>query len=134
MNIKWLVIISVVCLGIIYIIFAITKRDIETELQLQRQIVLPQQPTNYQQPQLYTPPNLTTKPTTAIAPKSAITIISRPAVEPEKEAIVPVITPKENIPSEPETSNTSQPGITKIGKFPSKKEAQEMNSAGIVMY
>ena len=75
--------------------------------------------------------------------KSGITIIKAPSTEPEEKSIRAFKIAAEavnnasslNVASSSETEDSPQAaGITKIGKQPTPKEAQEMNSSGIVMY
>lgn len=137
MKVKWLVMISLACVGIIYIFFMLTKQNIETDLQPPKETVALEQTVNYPQPPPPPAPlNLVTKSASAApAPKSAITIISKPpALEPETEVALPSINSYQGFSSGSETGNDTQPGITKIGKQPTRKEAQEMQSKGIVLY
>jgi len=134
MKIKWLVILSLVCAGIIYLTFMLTKQNTETQLPPQEKTAGIEQAENYLQPLPPAPLNLITKSAPA-AIKSAITIISKPpAAEPEKQVVLPSIASDENFSPNSETGNNTRPGITKIGKYPSKKEVQEMQSKGIVLY
>jgi hypothetical protein len=135
MKIKWLIIISIACVVIIFISFLLTKQNAKTNLQPQKETVVPAQAVNYSQP--LPPPaplNLTTKSIPAATPKRAITIINKPVITPEKQAALPIVTPYESSTSNTAVSSDTQPGITKIGKYPTKKETQEMQSRGIVLY
>ena len=74
--------------------------------------------------------------------KSAITIIKAPAIEPEERNInlqkkadqTENNVSGQNVASGTQAEDSLQPGITRIGKQPTHKEAQEMNSSGIVLY
>jgi len=127
--IKWLIILFALCLGIILIILILTKQNIEINSLSQKDASTTEQIANYSQP-------LTSTTTLAPSPlvKSGITIIKKPAVEPEKKILLPEIASSENISPNSTAEGNSQAGITKIGKQPSPKESQEMNSKGIVMY
>jgi len=134
MKIKGLIILSAFCIGIILIILILTKQSIETDGQPQKETAALEQTISYSQPLPPAPLNLVIKSTPASPDKSAITIISRPSIEPENEIILPNFTSYENISSNSTAEDNSHPGITKVEKYPSKKEAQEMQSKGIVLY
>lgn len=133
MKIKWLIILSALCMGIMLVILMLTKQNIETNSLPEKKVAAIEQTTGY--PQLPSVPlNLVTKSAGQTPIKSAITIISKPAIEPKKQAALPSITPYENSSLNSGPGNSSQQGITKIGKQPTHKESQEMQSRGIVMY
>lgn len=131
MKLKGLIILSAFCIGIMLIILIFTKQDIKTGGQPRKETAA----ISYSQPLPTAPRNLIRESTPASPVKSAITIISPPPIEPENKIILPAgFVSDENIRSNSTTEDTSQPGITKAGKYPTKKEAQEMQSKGIVMY
>lgn len=136
MKIKWLVIVSIVCVVIIFITFMITKQNLESQLQPIKITVTPKQAENYPQSlPLPAPVNLVTKSTPITPVKSAITIISKPAIEePQKQIPLPETIPYKSFSSNSDAKNNPQSGITKIGKQPAPKESQEMQSQGIVLY
>ncbi|PIQ90737.1 MAG: hypothetical protein COV71_03010 [Candidatus Omnitrophica bacterium CG11_big_fil_rev_8_21_14_0_20_41_12] len=136
MKIKWLIIVSIVCVGIIFITFMLTKQDLKSQLHPDKAIIVPKQAENYPQSlSLPTPIKLVTKSAPITPAKSAITIISKPAIEePQKQIPLPETIPYKNPSSNADDRNNSQSGITKIGKQPAPKESQEMQSQGIVLY
>ncbi|MCX5696867.1 MAG: hypothetical protein NTU54_02670 [Candidatus Omnitrophica bacterium] len=131
---------------IILLIRALIGREATKIQPAPEETPLPEMATEQQNPgQEYTPD----EPYTKTAPRAAITIIKRPPNEetafPPEEQIQKIaepqsppvesgknaVTPRKN-PAEP--SRESAPGVTKIGKRPTKEENKEMNSRGIVMY
>lgn len=72
--------------------------------------------------------------------KTGITVLNPPPVlqQPVATAAVPSADKASNnvstAPAQTENTDTAATGITEIGKRPSPKEAQEMNSRGIVLY
>jgi len=146
MKVKWIIALVVLYIIITMIILLSTKQAIKTELIPQKEALETNQTSNYSEtfPKSI---SIATAPLSAI--KHNITIINKPsAVEPENKIITPIENPTNqiissnpvNTPSaaspspEIENQNNVEVGITKIGKYPNKKEAQEMNSAGIVLY
>lgn len=134
MTIKSLVILSAFCIGIILIVLILTKQNIETDLQPQKEMAALEQTVSYRQPLPPAPLNSVTEAILMPSTKSAITIIDSPAIEPQKQIILQAITSSGSFPTDSETESNAQPGITKAGKYPAKKEAQEMQSRGIVLY
>lgn len=136
MRIKWLVIISVVCIGIIFISFMLTKQAGEIKVGPKQEITASEPAPNYPQPLPLPLPRPVTSITKSSPPaKSAITIVSQPAaVEPEKEIPPANTVSYESLAADYETENNPQSGITTIGKRPGRKETQEMQSRGIVLY
>lgn len=131
MRIKGLVILSAFCIGIMLIILIFIRQDIETDGQPRKETAA----ISYLEPLPAAPQNLIRESTPASPAKSAITIISPPPIEPENTIILPAgFAADENIRSNSTSEDNRQPGITKAGKYPTKKEAQEMQSKGIVMY
>ncbi len=114
----------------------LTKQNTETGLGPEKETIMPEQTVNYPQlPPLPEPSNLGTKSAPTAPVKSAITIISKPIViEPERGAALPEIASYKNPSSDSETENNTQSGITKTDKYPTRKEIQEMQSKGIVLY
>jgi type II secretory pathway pseudopilin PulG len=74
--------------------------------------------------------------------RSGITIINAPSTESEGKSIhAPQVADKASnnvsgldVASSTQTEDKPQVGITRIGKQPTPKESQEMNSRGIVLY
>ena len=139
MKIKWLIILSVIFAGVILISLLITQQNNNIAL-LSEETPKNTLATNYSPVQ---PLSITRAPTPLSLMKSGITIIKTPPKEPEYN--IPPAQIENNIKTEASSSgknNSSnaarnadvQAGITKIGKHPAPKEAQEMNSNGIVMY
>lgn len=131
MKIKWLVIISIVCGGLIYISLMLNKQNTETKLEPQPETIALKPEVNYPQPLPEATLNLVTKSPPAL---SAVTLISKPAQEPQKQVTLPNATSYESSSSNSDNKNNVEPGITKTGKQPTRKESQEMQSKGIVLY
>lgn len=141
MKIKWLVILFIFFLGIIFLSLWITQQGQKTVSLLENKNPIVEQVESSAGSTYLLPvrPALI-----AVLPsgKSGITIIKAPGIESEEKSIpVSKIADKStnNIVSQNALLNTqaakSLPaGITKIGKQPTHKEAQEMNSRGIVLY
>jgi len=141
MKIKWLVILSVVFVGIIFLSLLTTQQN---NVIVPREEKVPQVTSeSIEYPQAINITPIITTPLPLI--KKAITVIKTP--EKEIENAVPPAEPEKSIqtieslsttPSRNSTNALTQEeteaGITITGKHPTKKEAQEINSAGIVMY
>jgi hypothetical protein len=134
MRIKWLIIFSALCIGIILIILMLSKQNIEIALLPENKPAAIEQTVDYSQPGQTFTTSVTTKSAQIPAAKKAITIIAQPAREPADEVILPSITSYESISPSPITGENSQPGITKTGKHPPREKSQEMQSKGIVLY
>jgi hypothetical protein len=137
MKVKWLIILSVVFVGILLISLFIALQNNTTLLQEERNLRNKQLAGNLQ-----LPPSINAMPLPAPLTKRGITIIKSstkeeqnkvPLALPEKSIEV-ISVSSEEISTDTVTPANAQVGITKIGKHPSPKEAKEMNSAGIVMY
>jgi len=134
MKIKWLVIFSAFCIGTMLIILLFTRQNIETDLLPQKKSAAIEQIADYPQVPPFVTTSVTTQSAQMPAVKKAITIISKPAIEPKDEVILPSVTSYESIAPSSTAEEKSQPGITKTGKQPTRKESQEMQSKGIVLY
>lgn len=148
MKIKWLLILFAIYIGIMLISLLFTQQDTKNVYLEQKEISTTAETIN--QTQLFSSPKIGKTSTSLAQPKSGITIIKTPSVQTENtpKAIVERKTEtvnsnrvaenniSSNLSLDPKTEEASpqQTGITKIGKYPSPKEAQEMNSKGIVLY
>lgn len=142
MKIKGLIILSIICI-IILIIVLLSSPPTSEITQLEEKVILSTEQVSDFSPTIPAPiiANTTSAPL-----KSAITIINKPVIqkiaEPTNEIIASENSNLQNTP--PSTTSNSidnskaqdnpQMGITKIGKQPTPKESQEMNSQGIVLY
>lgn len=140
MKIRWLIILSAVFVGIIFISLLITQQHNNTASLIEEHKPQNTQLTNNLQ---IAPARIISAPHQMPAVKSAITVIKTPVSEVQNK--IPAAGPLKSIPAIKSTpsrnslANTAkegsaQAGITIVGKRPTPKEAQEMNSAGIVMY
>jgi hypothetical protein len=141
MKIKWLVILFIFFLGVMFLSFWITQRSQKAVSLSEKEILITEQ-VESRVLSVYSP-QVSPAPIVVLpAAKSGITRIKAPAIEPEEESIrAPKIAAEavNNISSQSVASGTQdqdslQAGITKTGKQPTPQEAQEMNSSGIVMY
>ena len=125
--------------GDILISLIITQQNNRTTAPLQEENPINAQ-SAYSQP---FSPSINTISLPAALVKSGITVIKTPGKEPKNR--VPPVQPEKSIttatdaspkysPSNTNPHGDTQTGITKIGKYPTPKEAKEMNSAGVVMY
>lgn len=141
MKTKGLVVLFIFFLGVIFLSLWITQQGQKTVSLLENKNPIVEQEEN----RAGSTYSLPLRPALIVAlpsAKSGITIIKAPAMELEERSIpVSKIADKStnNITSQNALLNT-QPakslpaGITEIGKQPTQKEAQEMNSRGIVLY
>ena len=141
MKIKWLIILFIFFLGVILLSLLITQQSQKSVSLFEKEISITEQ-TESRVPPAYSP-QINQAPIVALPlVKSGITIIKAPSIEPEEKSIsVSKIADKAvnnvsslNVTSSSEVQDSLQAGITKIGKRPTPKEDQEMNSSGIVLY
>ncbi|MFA6357475.1 MAG: hypothetical protein WCY09_02270 [Candidatus Omnitrophota bacterium] len=142
MKIKWLIILSTLLIGIIFISTLLTRTgNINPQL-------LPNEPTKSTPTENYSPaplPPLATTPQPLVI-KSGVIVINAPSKN-TGDQLPPVQndqglekTPEANakVNLTPDSSLTIEKnmpaGITKIGKRPTPKETKEMNQAGVIMY
>ena len=140
MKIKGLIVLFVFFILVILLSLFITQQNNNTTLLSPEEAPKNAQSTDYSQP--FSLPIITTPASLPLA-KSGITVIKAPPSEPENKPS-PVQVEKsiqtlantsfENSSSNSATQGNTQAGITIIGKHPTPKETNEMNSAGIVMY
>jgi len=140
MKNKWLIILFIFFLVVILLSLLITQQSQKAVSLLEKEI--PTEQAESKIPLTYSSQAWQAPITTLPLVKSGITIIKAPAIErEEKNNSVSKITDKaannvssQNVASSTEVQDLPQTGITKIGKRPTTKEIQEMNSSGIVMY
>lgn len=148
MKIKLLLIFFAIYIGIMLIGLFFTQQDGKTVYLAQKEILTTAETIN--QTHLFSSPKGGKISTLPAQSKSGITIIKTPSVQTQTPPKVAVERKTETIDnnrisennistnlslgSETEESNPQQTGITKMGKYPSPKEAQELNSKGIVLY
>jgi len=141
MKIKWLIILFIFFLGIILFSLWITQQSQKSVSLSGKEIPITEQAESRIPPAYL--PQVRPEPIARLPlGRSRITIIKAPASEPEEKSIRASKIADEavnnvssqNAASSIEAENNPQAGITKIGKQPTPKEAQEMNSSGIVMY
>lgn len=141
MKNKWLIILFIFFLGVILLSLLITQQSQKAVLISEKEILITEQAESRALPaysRQLSPAPIVRLPLA----KSGITIIKAPAIVPEEKSIpVPEIANKatnnissQNVAIGSEAQDSPQAGITKIGKLPPPKAAQEMNSNGIVMY
>ena len=143
MKIKWLVVLFIVFLGVIFFSLLVTQQIQDTVSLTEKEAIINNQSESHSLPNYSSP----VTPVAAVAAtsslgKSGITIIKAPAVEPvvnnlrvSQEASKPAINlTGGNVVANTVIKDSSPAGITKIGKRPDAKQAQEMNSSGVVMY
>ena len=140
MKIHWLIILFIVLIGVIIMSMIFTQQSINTPTLSQEKAVLVKQPLN-QIPHTSQPIiSQTSRPLPL--PQRAITVIKPPVKEtPAKTGLAPTII-NTNINRRQSAGSASssaimgnnQSGITKAGKQPTVKEAQEMNSQGTILY
>lgn len=142
MKIKWLIILFIFFLGVILLSLLITQQS-QKAVSLSEQGISITEQVESRIPPIYSPqvrPMLTAK---LPLVKSGISIIKIPSIVNKGDgSFFPESGSRKREPSplfEPstlftETEDSSQAGITKIGKQPTPQEAQEMNSRGIVLY
>jgi hypothetical protein len=145
MKNKYLIILFIFFLGAIFLSLLIVQQSQKAVSEAEKEITITGQVESRVLPAYSTRVSQTSAVSLPLA-KSGITIIRVPAIElKEKSISVPKIADKatniiasQNVASSSEASSEAQDipqaGITKIGKRPTPKEAQEMNSSGIVMY
>ena len=147
MKIKWLIVLFIFFLVVIILSLLITQENQKTASLFEKEIIITEQVENRVQAvySVAVSPALITR---LPLGGSGITIIKAPTIEQEEKSIsVPKIAdkaeniiasqnvaPSQNVALTNEAQNAPQAGITIIGKRPTPKEAQEMNSSGIVMY
>ena len=141
MKNKWLIVLFIFFLGVIFLSLFITRQSQKAVSLSEEEILITEQAENKVLPAYSS--QLSPAPITRLPlAKSAITIIKAPAIAPQDESIRALeITDKavnnvssQNVASSAQATDSLQVGITRIGKQPTHKEAQEMNSSGIVLY
>ncbi len=147
MKTKSLIILSIFFLAVIILSFLIIQQSQRAVSLSEKKYLITEQVEN-RAPAVYSVPVSPALITRLPSGGSGITIIKAPAIKPEEKSIsVPKIAdkaeniiasqnvaPSQNVVSTNEVQNSPQTGITITGKRPTPKEAQEMNSSGIVMY
>jgi hypothetical protein len=147
MKNKWWIILFIVFLGVIILSLLIAQQSRNIVSLSENEIQMTEQagsrvPPAYSLP--ISPALIATRP----LGKSGITIIKAPAIELEEKNVRAVTLADKvtnnisslnaalslNVATSNEAQDAPQAGITKMGKQPTPKEAQEMNSSGIVMY
>jgi hypothetical protein len=137
MKIKWVVILFGFFLGVILLSLLITRQSQKSVSLVEQEIPQAAQPEN-RRPAVY---SAQARPAAAM-PGGGITIIKAPVMErPAESTGVSAIEDKttNKVLSQKVAAN-NQPGkdlpdgSVTVGKFPSPKEAKEMNSSGIVLY
>jgi hypothetical protein len=145
MKNKWLIILVIFFLGVIILSLLVTQQS-QNIVSLSEEETLITQQAESRVLSAYPSPISPA----GIRPlgKSGITIIKAPAIELEEKNVRAVTLADKvtnnisslnaalslNVATSNEAQDAPQAGITKIGKQPTPKEAQEMNSSGIVMY
>ena len=141
MKVKHLVILLIFFLGIMFVSFFVAWQS-QRAVSLSEKDILLTQPANNLVLGVYPPQVISASIAPLVPGKSGITIIKSPVIEPaDKISSALKIADKainnvdsQNIASSNQAEESVSAGITKIGKQPTHKEAQEMNSSGIVMY
>ena len=141
MKNKWLIILFIFFLIVILLSLLITQQSQKAISVSDKEISIAEQTENKVLPDYSS--HLSQAPIASLPlAKRGITIIESPSIASEGKSIsVPKIADKatnnissQNVASSVEEQGIPQAGITKTEKQPSPKEAQEMNSSGIVMY
>jgi len=141
MKIKWLIILFIFFLGVIFLSLWIAQQSQKAVSLSGKEIPITEQAESRIPPAYL--PQVSPAPIARLPlVKRGITIIKAPASEPEEKSIRASKIADEavnnvssqNVGSSIAAQDIPQAGITKIGKQPSSKESQEMNSSGIVMY
>jgi len=141
MKNKWLIILFIFFLGVIILSILISQESQKAVSLFENENPVVNQEANSALP-VQSPQAISSSIAALPLEKRGITIIKAPAIEPEeKNTRAPEVADKStnNVSSQnevpsAETEDSLQAGITKIGKQPTPKEAQEMNSNGIVLY
>jgi hypothetical protein len=145
MKTKWLVILSVLFLMVIFLSLLITQKNQKVFLSEES---IPANEQSVSSVPLFSQPRSVLPIVAASSLKTGVTVIKKPVINPEEKSIsVPKIAdkteniissqnvvPSQNVTLSGEDQDLPQTGITIIGKKPSPKEAQEMNSRGITLY
>lgn len=143
MKNKWVVVLFVIFLGVIFFSLLITQQSQKDISLLEEKEAAITEQAESGLLSSYVP--LQKKPASSarrILEKGGITVIKTPSVEPvENNTRVSKTADKtvknvsiQNVAANSEEAVIPQTGITPAGKLPSPKETQEMNSSGIVMY
>ena len=139
MKTKWLVILSLIFIGIILISWLITQQNNKINTNVNNATLENTPAEDYPPAQSSATNTLAVWP---IANKAGITIIREPRKE-TKTNPIPLAEEKQeiniNLPSKNQSLNSSntdkeQSGTTIISKKPSPEKIKEMNAAGIVLY
>ena len=146
MKTKWLIILSLLFLGIIILSFLITQKN-QTVVLVENEIIITPEVEGEAGP-VYLPQKSLASITRISSKKSGITITKAPlavssaktipalkiADKTQNNLINQNIVSNQDVVESSDVQDNPQVGITKLGKRPTPKEAQEMNSSGVVMY
>jgi regulatory protein YycI of two-component signal transduction system YycFG len=141
MKIKWVIVLFIFFLAVILLSFLINKQSQKALSLSEKEISRTEKAENIN-PSAYLPQ---VSPAAIVKPplvKNEITVTEASLIESEeKNTRASKIAAKavnseasQNMASSTEVQDSPQAGSTKTGKKPTPKEAQEMNSSGIVMY
>lgn len=141
MKNKWLIILFIFFLGVILLSLLITQQNQKTISLSENEIPIVQPAEDSVLP-VYLHPVSPAAIIRLPLVKRGATIIKVPAVDLEEKNTQSYETvnnaihnvSSQNVATSTQTQDSLPVGVTKIGKRPSPKEAQEMNSSGIVMY
>ena len=142
MKVKYLVILFIFFLGIMFLSFFVAQQSQQAVSLSEKEVLTTRQVNNIVLP-VYSPQAMSASIVPLAPGKSGITIIKSPVIEPEDKISSVLKTAdkainnvdSQNIASSIQSEESvAAAGITRIGKQPTHKEAQEMNSSGIVMY